>query len=778
MKSRAASLRRGHYHSTSEEQVDRLLATIERLEAEVRDREKSELEWAAERVLLRAMIDQVPDYLFAKDLEGRFLLVNRAVADIHGCAELGDMIGRTDFDLHAPELAAKFFEIEQTVVRSGRAMIDMEEVVLDATGAKKWLSTSKVALRNGQNQIIGLLGISRDVTARKQAELLREEQAHVVEMMAMNAPLPEVLDRLVRLIESQLVGVFGSIQLLDETGEHLRHGAAPSLPESYAKAIDGVAIGPMVGSCGTAAYRKEPVVVADISRDPLWRDFKDVAAKYGFRSCWSTPILSHECDVLGTFAMYSRQVREPGSVEKQLTEMATRLAAIAIERKRSEDQISFLAHHDTLTGLPNRSLLKDRLNQAVLHTQRHNPWVSVVFIDLDNFKTVNDSLGHTAGDMLLKVVADRMVDCVRSTDTVVRLGGDEFVILLVDQLANTDVLSATLNKIRAAIARPVPVEGRIFHITCSMGVATFPHDGTDAETLLMNADAAMYKAKEAGRDSFQFYTAHMNIKVHERLALQEAMRNGINRSEFCLLYQPQIDLQTGRIFAVEALTRWNHPTLEEVSPAQFIPLAEETGLIVSLGDWVLNEACRQNKAWQDAGLPPIGVSVNVSARQFHEMNWIHRVRRALSDSGMEAKYLELELTETLLMRNVDQVGATMKELQALGVHFAIDDFGTGYSSLGSLKNLPLARLKIDQSFVRNLAYDEKDRGIAAAVISLGHRLKMRVIAEGVETEEQLSFLRESRCDELQGYHFSKPVRPEAVEEMLVRQPWAQREAAR
>ncbi|MBT1157270.1 EAL domain-containing protein [Aminobacter anthyllidis] len=747
-------------------QVNRLIATVERLEAEFQHRENAEREWATERGLLRAMIDQVPDYLFAKDLECRFLVVNKAVADIHGRARLQDMIGKTDFELHTPELAAQFYEIEQTVIQSGRPMIDMEEMVLDSTGAKRWLSTSKVPLRNDHNEIIGLVGISRDVTARRQADLVREEQALVLEMIAMNAPLGEVLDRLVRLMEAQLDGVFGSILLLDEDGVHLRHGAAPSLPADYSKAIDGVAIGPDVGSCGTAVYRRQAVVVADIASDPLWKNYSELAALHGLRSCWSTPILSHHGDVLGTFAMYSREVREPKSAETHLTELTTRIAAIAIERKRAEDQIIFLAHHDTLTGLPNRSLLKDRLTQAMLQTQRHNPWVSVVFVDLDNFKTVNDSLGHTAGDALLKIVANRMVDCVKATDTVMRLGGDEFVILLVDQPESPDAISATLNRIRAAIAEPVPFEGQVFHVTCSMGVATFPNDGSDAETLLMNADAAMYKAKEAGRDGFQFYTAEMNTKVHERLALQEAMRHGIAHCEFYLLYQPQVDLQTGRIFAVEALVRWKHPTQGVISPVHFIPLAEETGLIVPLGDWVLNEACRQNKAWQDAGLSPVNVSVNVSGRQFHEKNWICRVTRALRESGMEARYLELELTESLLMRNVDQAIATMKELQALGVHFAIDDFGTGYSSLSALKNLPVARLKIDQSFIRNLARDENDRGIAAAVISLGQRLNMRVIAEGVETDEQFAFLHDNHCDEIQGYHFSRPIKSKAIEDLL------------
>ena len=476
--------------------------------------------------------------------------------------------------------------------------------------------------------------------------------------------------------------------------------------------------------------------------------------------------------MLGVFAMYSKTVREPAEAETRLIDTATRIAGIAIERKLAEDQVSFLAHHDALTGLPNRVLLLDRLTQAILQAQRDDRWVTVVFADLDNFKLVNDSLGHNAGDELLKAVANRMMQSVRASDTVVRLGGDEFVILLVDQPNNADVIPTAIEKIRAAIAEPILIAGQSLQVTCSMGIATFPNDGVDADTLLRNADTAMYQAKTLGRDNFQFFTGVMNTSVHERLSLREEMRAGLARSEFHLLYQPQVDLKSGRVFAVEALVRWDHPTLGLIAPAKFIPLAEESGLIVPLGDWILQEACRQNKAWQDAGAPPVNVCVNVSARQFRDKTWIGRVTHALTESGLEAKYLELELTESLLMHDVEQAIATMKELQALGVQFAIDDFGTGYSSLSALKNFPVARLKIDQSFVRNLPQDADDRGIAAAVISLGQKLNMRVIAEGVETDEQLAFLRDNQCDEIQGYHFSKPINPDAIQELLARQPMA------
>jgi diguanylate cyclase (GGDEF)-like protein len=467
--------------------------------------------------------------------------------------------------------------------------------------------------------------------------------------------------------------------------------------------------------------------------------------------------MSHGGEVLGAFALYSKEVREPNEKELQLMELPRRLAGIAIERKEAEDRIHFMANHDALTGLPNRTLLKDRLAQALFYAQRYDRWVAVAFIDLDNFKIINDSLGHNVGDELLKVAAKRMVGCVRSTDTVVRLGGDEFVIVLFDQPKDADVIAATLQKIRAAVGEPLRLEGHEVRVTSSLGVAIYPNDAADVDALLGNADAAMYRAKENGRDNFQFYTPDLNTKAHELFKLQEELRNAVVRSEFELLYQPQVDLRTNRVFAVEALIRWRHPKHGVLSPIKFIPLAEESGLIVQIGDWVLHEACRQNKVWQDAGMPPITVCVNVSARQFKEKNLTSRVLSALRDSGLSPEWLELELTESLIMQDVERAVATMQELQQLGVKISIDDFGTGYSSLSALKTFPVARLKIDKSFITDVSNDENDRAVACAVISLGQKLNLRVIAEGVETDDQVAFLRENNCDEMQGYHFSKPV---------------------
>ncbi|MDQ9170891.1 EAL domain-containing protein [Oxalobacteraceae bacterium R-40] len=427
------------------------------------------------------------------------------------------------------------------------------------------------------------------------------------------------------------------------------------------------------------------------------------------------------------------------------------------ERKEAEERISHMAHHDALTGLPNRTLLEDRIKQAMLYAQRYGRNVTVVFMDLDNFKLINDSLGHKAGDELLKTIGQRMVQSVRQTDTVVRLGGDEFVLVLLGQSDPADSITPVLQKIRESIAEPVYIDGQKLEVTSSMGLSSYPEDGTDSETLLMNADAAMYHAKSLGRNNYQFYTAEMNTRIHEKFAMQEGIRHALDRNEFFLDYQPQLHLHSGRIIGAEALIRWRHPQKGLVSLTDFIGLAEETGLIAPIGEWVLQSACMQNKDWQDRGLPPLVVSVNVSARQFKENNLVQQVKQALEHSGLEARYLELEVTESLIMQNVQQAVAIMKELQAMGIQLSIDDFGTGYSSLSALKSFPITRLKLDRSFVRDLPHDEDDKAIAKAVISLGHELNLKVLAEGVETAAQLSFLCENGCDEMQGYFFSRPI---------------------
>ncbi len=434
--------------------------------------------------------------------------------------------------------------------------------------------------------------------------------------------------------------------------------------------------------------------------------------------------------------------------------------------RRSQERLVHMAKHDALTGLPNRSLLDDRLEQAILFAQRAQRCVTVAFIDLDHFKSVNDSLGHDVGDELLVQMAKRLSGCLRGTDTVVRLGGDEFVVVLFDQPGDTDSLATTLERLQQAVVAPMTVRGHAVQLGCSIGAATYPADGDTASVLLKNADAAMYRAKELGRNNFQFYTADMNSRVKARMAMQAGLIRALQEEEFFLVYQPQVDLRSGAVIGVETLVRWRHPEMGVVAPNDFIPLAEETGIIVALGEWVLRTACAQHTAWREAGLPPLRLAVNVSPRQFRDPHFADVVARVLVESRMEAAHLELEITESLIMEDVAQAVTIMHRIRALGVELSIDDFGTGYSSLSSLKNFPVARLKVDRSFIHMLPGQRNDRSIAMAVIALGHQLSMKVVAEGVETEDQRQFLRDSHCDEMQGYQFSRPVAPEEIARML------------
>ena len=556
-----------------------------------------------EGALLRHMIDQAPDMIFVKDTESRFVLANTAVLHLTGHKEHAGLIGRTDFDLHEADTAENFLAVEQSLMSSGKPVLNREEPVVDAGGLKRILSTSRVPLRNDKGEIVGLIGVARDIT----------------------------------------------------------------------------------------------------------------------------------------------------------------------EEKAAEEQVLYLAQYDLLTGIPNRTLLKDRLAQSIIQATLNKSQLMVVVLDIDHFKRVNDSLGHDGADELLIMIAERLNSVVQPVDTAARIGGDEFVLLLADHPERDMHILGALAKLRALIAEPFLCSGQPLHMTCSMGIASFPDDGTDVETLLRNADAAMYRAKHSGRDTFQFYAAEMNSEVQEKLSLQEEMRFGLSRGEFRLVYQPQVDLTSGRIFGVEALLRWHHPVRGVIPPGVFIPIAEESGLIVDLGDWVLRTACLQNRVWQHAGLPKVTVAVNVSPRQIREKDWLAKVGSALDSSGLDSRWLELEITEGVIIQNLERVIGTMTEIKAMGIQLSIDDFGTGYSSLSALRRLPLSRLKIDRSFVSNIEHNESDRAIATAVISLGRELQLKVIAEGVETEEQMRILKENRCDEMQGYYFSRPVDAAAVESLLTRQ---------
>ncbi len=434
-------------------------------------------------------------------------------------------------------------------------------------------------------------------------------------------------------------------------------------------------------------------------------------------------------------------------------------------RKKAEALIIHSSEHDFLTGLPNRMLLNDRVNQAILLALRHRRRVAVLFLDLDGFKHINDSLGHPTGDSLLQSVGKRLVDCVRASDTVSRQGGDEFVVLLSEEEDSEDA-SITARRMLRAVAEAHFIDQHDLHVTCSVGISLYPDDGLNAETLIKNADTAMYQAKENGRQTFQFFESAMNTRAVERQSIEEGLRRALERQEFVVHYQPKINLKTGRIIGAEALLRWTHPIRGPVSPAQFIPVAEDCGLILPVGTWVLREACQQAQAWVAAGLPMGTMAVNISAIQLREENFVDGVFATLKETRLDPKFLEVELTESVLMKHAEYTASVLKALRAGGVQVAVDDFGTGYSSLSYLRKFPIDALKIDQSFVSQITTVPDETIIVKAVISMGRSLKLRVIAEGVETQEQLAFLQAHQCDEAQGYYFSRPVLPQQFAKLL------------
>lgn len=436
------------------------------------------------------------------------------------------------------------------------------------------------------------------------------------------------------------------------------------------------------------------------------------------------------------------------------------------ERKRVEQSIRHMAHHDALTGLPNRALFRDRLSHAMAQADRYHQILAVLFLDLDRFKAINDTLGHNVGDQLLKIAAERLRSCVRDCDTVARLGGDEFTIIVEDIIEVQDA-AVVAQKILDTLSQPFNLYGHEVFISVSIGLTLYPNDDENADNLLRNADSAMYRAKEYGRNNYQFYVADMNVKARERLMLESQLRRALDRNEFTLYYQPRVDLFSGKVIGAEALLRWRHPDMGLVPPVQFIPILEETGMIIPVGEWVLQQASQQNRAWQDLGLKPIRMAVNLSVRQFIQKELADSILSIIERAGLAPEYLELEITEDLLLEHNQTNIITLTKLRNRGVHISIDDFGTGYSSLSYLKRLPIDTLKIDQSFLRDIENDPDNKAITSAIIAMASSLHLNVLAEGVETEEQLAFLRAQGCNEIQGFSFSKPLTAAEFEKLLV-----------
>jgi len=598
----------------------------------------------------------------------------------------------------------------------------------------------------------------------QEQKIARLSRIHAV-LSGINAAVIRIRDRQALFQEACKIAVEAGhfkmawVGIPDSGGSKLKPVAWSGENQGYLEEV-GKTIGTVSddeGIGGQALRQKSVIVANDIATDHRVT-YKEQALAHGYRSLIALPLLV-EGKAVAVFLIYAA---DPHVFDQEELVLLGELAddvSFALAYIDKEERLNYLAYYDVLTGLPNRNLLGDRLAQAISHSKRYDSMAAVAFIDLDRFKIINDSLGHTAGDYLLKVVAERFAACLRDGDTVARLGGDEFVMVLPGQ-NSVEAINQVMQRIRTSIAEPVKSPKGLLATSCSIGIALYPQDGEDVETLLKHADAAMYRAKELGRNTFQFFTGEMNDKINDRLLMETRLRNAVQNGEMHLDYQPLVDQRAGGIIGVEALARWDNPEAGTVLPEVFIPLAEETDLILAIGEWVLRQACAQNKAWQEVGLRPVPVSVNVSARQFRQLDLPELVARVLAETGLEARWLNLELTESVIMQNTAAAAEIMRELRSMGVSLSIDDFGTGFSSLAYLRRFPVSRLKIDRAFVGDIVAGGGDAAIAQAVVSLGHSLGLKVVAEGVETPEQAAFLAARDCDEAQGFYYSVPLSAE------------------
>lgn len=681
---------------------------------------ESQAKLGEEQRRTQELLEALPNPVYFKGTDGRYLGVNKAWEAYFGVPRQA-FVGKTVSDLYPddPETARRL-EADDRALWNAPGTRSYETTITTADGKAHEAIYYKAAFSDAGGNTAGLIGTIVDITERKQAERrLHEREA---ELSFFKYTLDQARDCIFMFRTEDYRFVYvnqGAQQQVGYTEAELLAMSPPDIKPEYTRERFRTLTQPLLDGTQTS------IKFETIHRH---KDGHDI------------PV-----EVVMQFIAQTAAERCFVAIVRDIT-----------ERKLAEERIRYLAHYDELTGLANRNTFSVSLNHALARARRDDQQLAILFLDLDRFKNINDTFGHDAGDRVLREMGQRLRSCLRESDTLCRFGGDEFVVLL-EAMPHPGHSAVVARKLLAAAAKPFSVEGQQFQITTSIGISTYPSDSDDPQTLLKNADVAMYRAKEQGKNNYQFYLTQMNVHTRERMALESDLRVALERDEFVLHYQPKIALASGRIVGMEALVRWQHPTDGLIQPAKFIPLAEETGLIVAIGEWVLKAACAQSRSWREQGLPPLRIAVNLSPRQFAHEELLQDVDRRLSENGLDSAALELEVTESVVMQEPERAAILLGRLKIAGVIVAIDDFGTGYSSLSYLKRFPIDSLKVDRSFIKDLPLDAEDAAITKAIIVMAHNLGLKVIAEGVETEEQVEFLLANGCDEAQGYYFSKPV---------------------
>jgi len=684
------------------------------------------------------------------DAEGHLIYVNDGFVRLLGYAR-EEVIGQSPLIFFASDTRAQAFAQQVLERLLGGQSNEISALISKRNGQRLWLHVSSTPVFDHQGKVENIVIVLTDITRTKLHEVLQDK---IIGALLKEASLESVLTLLCQEIEHIAPEVAVSILSVDPAGI-LHPLASPGLPTDYSRAIEGLSIGPAKGSCGTAAYRGEPVLVTDIHHDPLWAEYRALAQLSGFRACWSVPVRNGAGRVAATFALYFRECRGPDPLHAHLVTAGIHLCLLALEREEARQSIRRMAFYDALTGLPNRNFLLAQAERTLLEVAEEQAELAVLFVDLDRFKQVNDALGHASGDELLQTMAQRLRSVLRESDIVGRLSGDEFVLVL--PRMNATQVTTFLERLMMILSVPATIDGTAVVVSASIGISMFPEDGRDMESLLHCADIAMYQAKRVERGSFSFFLEEMNKIAQERLMLETALRKALAGDGLHLVYQPQIDLRSGRLVGAEALARWVHPTMDHIAPSRFIPLAEECGLINALSQWVLREACEQLALWRREGLVIPSLSINLSPINFHNRNLAELIDRQLQMCDLQPSDLCVEVTEGVLLSSSAGTEQTIRDLHALGVRLAIDDFGTGYSSLGYLRRLPISELKLDKSFVDDLERDASCRALSESVIGIGKGLCLPVVAEGIEHAAQRDILMAQGYEVGQGFFFSIPL---------------------